>query len=140
MVFVKVILPFVESSSFYVGLQSFVLNDELHPLEKRGRGGWRLFPQQNVNGVGDRVTQLAFPTDGIFTALWILAVRQAVLVVISAIRAILLQRDIATGPKPARIAPAFPFQDMIGFALSMTIAPLWTSFQSAMLSIPAIST
>ena len=71
-------LPFVEPGALDIGLQAFVFNDELHSLEKGGRGGWRLFPQQNVNGVGNRVTQLAFPTDGIFAAFGIFAVRQAV--------------------------------------------------------------
>jgi len=74
------------------------------------------------------VTQLAFPTDGIFAAFGIFAVRQAVLVIVSAIRAVAFKRDVTTSSKPSRIAPTFPFEGMIGFALSMTTASLGTAF------------
>jgi len=94
-------LPFVEPGALDVGLQAFVFNDELHSLEKGGRGGWRLFPQQNVNGVGNRVTQLAFPTDGIFAAFGIFAVRQAVLVIVAAIGAVAFKWYVATSSKPS---------------------------------------
>lgn len=71
-------LPLVEAGSLYVALESLVLDDELHPLEEGGRDGGRLLPQQDVDGLGHRVAQLAVLADWVLATLGILAIRQTI--------------------------------------------------------------
>ena len=52
------LLPFIESFLLSVALEAPVLYDEPHPLVEGRRDGWRLFPEENVNGSGDSVTEL----------------------------------------------------------------------------------
>ena len=74
----RVLLPFIEPFLLGVALQPPVLYDEPHPLVE-GRGdGWGLFPQENVYGGGDCVTELGVLTDRTLATLRVLAVHQAV--------------------------------------------------------------
>ena len=67
-------LPLVESRPLDIALESFVLDDELHPLEERCRDGRRLLPQQDVDGLWHCVAELAVLAHGVFAALGVLAV------------------------------------------------------------------
>lgn len=59
-------------------MQPFFLDDEPHPLEERGRGRRRMFPQEDLDGRRNRVTQLALGTHGALAALRVFAVGQTV--------------------------------------------------------------
>ena len=74
----RVFLPFIEPFLLGVALQTPVLYDEPHPLVEGGGDGRRLFPEENVYGGGDGVTELGVFTDRALTALRVLAVHQAV--------------------------------------------------------------
>ena len=64
----RVSLPFIEAFLLGVALQASVLYDEPHPLVEGGRDGWRLFPEENVNGSRDSVAELGVFTDWALTA------------------------------------------------------------------------
>ena len=71
-------LPFVESSSLDVGLQSFVFDDELHFLKERGRERWRLFAEEDVKRLGYGVAQLTLGADRALAAFGVFAVSEAI--------------------------------------------------------------
>ena len=74
----RVSLPFIEAFLLGVALQAPVLYDEPHPLVEGSRDGWRLFPEENVNGSRDGVAELGVFTDWALAALRVLTVHQAV--------------------------------------------------------------
>ena len=74
----KLTLPFIEALLLGVALKAPVLYDEPHPLVEGCGDGWRLFPQEDVDGSGDGVAELGVFTHGGLAALRVLAVHQAV--------------------------------------------------------------
>lgn len=71
-------IPFVERLEARVVLQASLVNQELHALKEGGRDGWRLFPQQDVDGFGRAHTQLAHATRGILATFGVLAVHESI--------------------------------------------------------------
>ena len=72
-------LPLVEDLGLGEVLQRVVLNQELHLLKERGGGGGRLVAEQQVDGGGRSGHEQLGPVAGdVVTALWVLAVLQAV--------------------------------------------------------------
>ena len=132
------IVPFVESILFGVALETSLFDEEFHPLVEGSRYGWRLFAQQDVDRLRGRHAERRFLAVAGGAAIRVLAVHQAVLVVVLAVFAFHFQRDAAVRPFPALVATTTPSgASFRRLALASFGAVARAAFQRAVFPVPA---
>jgi hypothetical protein len=131
-------LPLIEGILFCVTLETSFFDEELHALVGGIRDGRRLFAQQDVDGLGGRDAERRFIAVACGATFRVLAIQQAILVVVFAVVAFQLQGDTVIRTFPAFLAAATPAAASFRrLALASLGAVARAALQSAVLSVPA---
>lgn len=119
-------------------MKTSFFDEELHALVEGSRDGRRLFAQQDVDGLGGRDAERRFLAVTRGATVRVLAVQQAVLVVVFAVVAFQLEGDAAIRSFPALVAAAAPAAASFRrLALASLGAIARAALQSAVLAVPA---